>query len=340
MRKEENTEKDELYGKLQVHFIENVEAEESSEEKESDSGNLSDETARKSVSAEKENRAKKPVQKDIEEASAKSKGKKSETQSDSSQTDSEDDVKEQKGSRKRRHSKVDKQEAEAVEESFYKVTGEAEEHKSHPVRNAILGLLVLILVASAVVSYPIGKEYFQEKSVAGKDIEITIEKGSTSRDVSAILKKKGIIRYEAAFLLKLYFSDYKGKLRYGTFDLNNGMSLGKVIKELATQDGQKENKFTIPEGYTIEMTASKLEKEGIMSAQEFLTAVTNAAVTSKYKDVLPKKKKVFYQLQGYIYRIPIIYRKILPVISLWQRCSMNLIKSLIRQDRKKRKSLV
>jgi len=43
MRKEENTEKDELYGKLQVHFIENVEAEESSEEKESDSGNLSDE---------------------------------------------------------------------------------------------------------------------------------------------------------------------------------------------------------------------------------------------------------------------------------------------------------
>lgn len=190
MRKEENTEKDELYGKLQVHFIENVEAEESSEEKESDSGNLSDETARKSVSAEKENRAKKPVQKDIEEASAKSKGKKSETQSDSSQTDSEDDVKEQKGSRKRRHSKVDKQEAEAVEESFYKVTGEAEEHKSHPVRNAILGLLVLILVASAVVSYPIGKEYFQEKSVAGKDIEITIEKGSTSRDVSAILKKK------------------------------------------------------------------------------------------------------------------------------------------------------
>lgn len=45
---------------------------------------------------------------------------------------------------------------------FYKVTGEAEEHKSHPVRNAILGLLVLILVASAVVSYPIGKEYFQE----------------------------------------------------------------------------------------------------------------------------------------------------------------------------------
>ena len=41
MRKEENTEKDELYGKLQVHFIENVGTEESFEEKESDSRKLS-----------------------------------------------------------------------------------------------------------------------------------------------------------------------------------------------------------------------------------------------------------------------------------------------------------
>lgn len=302
MRKEENTEKDELYGKLQVHFIENVEAEESFEESDSDSGKLSTETKGKYALADKENKAEKRTKEDVEKASSRSKVQKADSESgDLAKSDNEDNVKEQKGSRKRRHSKVDKQEAEAVEESFYKVTGEAEERKSHPVRNAILGLLVLILVAGAVVSYPIGREYFQEKSVAGKDIEITIEKGSTSRDVSAILKKKGIIRYEAAFLLKLYFSDYKGKLRYGTFDLNDGMSLSKVIKELATQDGQKENKFTIPEGYTIEMTANKLEKEGIMSAQEFLTAVTNAAATSKYKDVLPKKKKVFYQLQGYIY---------------------------------------
>lgn len=302
MRKEENTEKGDLYGKLQVHFIENVEAEESSKENESDSGKLSTETKGKSTLVNKENRVEKKAKEEVEKESSKSKVQKADSKSgDSAKSDNEDSEKEQKVRRKRRHTKVESQEAEAVEESFYKVTGEAEERKSHPVRNAILGLLVLILVAGAVVSYPIGKEYFQEKSVVGKDIEVTIEKGSTSRDVSAVLKKKGIIRYEAAFLLKLYFSDYKGKLRYGTFDLNDGMSLSKVIKELATQDGQKENKFTIPEGYTIEMTANKLEKEGIMSAQEFLTAVTKAADTSKYKNILPDKTKVFYQLQGYIY---------------------------------------
>lgn len=308
MRKEENTEKDELYDKLQVHFIENVEAdEEASHAKEpnteQESSKASLQTSSVSATGCKEIRGASGEagnnQADVKDSGSESELK--ETVQDADQKDTNVVHKADKSKRKHRHTGVESHKAEAVEESVYKVTGEAEERKSHPIRNVILGLLVLILVAGAVVSYPIGKEYFQEKSVAGKDIEVTIKKGSTSRDVGAILKKKGIIRYETAFLLKLYSSEYKGKLRYGTFDLNDGMSLSKVIKELATQDGQKENTFTIPEGYTIEMTANKLEKEGIMTAQEFLTAVTKAADTSKYKNILPDKTKVFYQLQGYIY---------------------------------------
>ena len=255
MRKEENTEKENLCSKLQVHFIENTEAEK-----------LEENTA------------------STDQISTDSSVKPEECSKRMNENNSENDAQEaaNESKRKHRHENITSQNAEAVEETFYKVTGEAEpERKSHPIRNVILGLLVLILVAGAAISYPIGKEYFQEKSVAGKDIEVTIKKGSTSKDVGAILKKKGVVRYKTAFLLKLYFSDYKGKLRYGTFDLNDGMSLSKVIKELATQNGQKENKFTIPEGYTIEMT--------------------KAADTSRYKNILPDKTKVFYQLQGYIY---------------------------------------
>lgn len=271
MRKEESTEKDDLRNKLQVHFIENVEqaAEKTSKAKDTDSSKISDKTKKESEKNEKISR---------------------------------EDSSEKAGQDLNKEEAPENNQTGNDEESFYKVTGEVQPvHKSHPIRNTILGLLLLILVASAVISYPIGKEYFREKSVAGKNVEVTIKKGSTSKEVGAVLKKKGVIHYETAFLLKLYFSDYRGKLRYGTFDLNDGMSLSKVIKSLATQDGQKENTFTIPEGYTIEMTANKLEKEGIMSAQEFLTAVTNAADTFKYKDILPDKTKVFYQLQGYIY---------------------------------------
>ena len=48
----------------------------------------------------------------------------------------------------------------------------------------------------------------------------------------------------------------------------------------------------------------------------------------------------FTASQGLLLMIPNTVSYTHLVISLWQRCSMNLIKSLIRQDRKKRKSLV
>ena len=135
MRKEENTEKDDLYSKLQVHFIENVETEKVSEERKTDSEQLSAEAKEKSASHSKNDRA---INKNKKNAGKLESG--SEVQKvadDSAETDSEDNTKEQKGRRKRRHTKAERQE-EAVEDSFYKVTGEAEEHKSHPIRNTIL----------------------------------------------------------------------------------------------------------------------------------------------------------------------------------------------------------
>ncbi len=273
MQKEEKTDKTEIKRKFEVHFIENVEESEEACE-------LRGEPQQPEPADSIE-----PIR---EEAAAKS-----------AETQGTPAARKPEVSKKRRAGRKEKTE-EAVAR---RVTGEAQSrHPAHCVRNTLLGILVLLIAAASIFGYPIGKEYFRQKSVAGKDVEVVIAKGSTSREVGKILKKKGVIQYESAFLLKLYFSDYKGKLRYGTFELNDGMSLDQVIKELATQTGEKkETTFTMPEGYTIEMTAAKLEKEGIMSAEEFLTAVENAVDTFKYKDILPDKTKVFYQLQGYLY---------------------------------------
>ena len=64
---------------------------------------------------------------------------------------------------------------------------------------------------------------------------------------------------------------------------------------------KEEESFTIPEGYSIPMIAEKLEEEGVMSQEEFLTAVKNAAADFVYKDQLPSAEQVFYQLEGYIF---------------------------------------
>lgn len=175
--------------------------------------------------------------------------------------------------------------------------------KSHSRLKTVMLTIVLFVVATMLTfGYSLWREFSAAESVKGKEIEVTIEEGTSTREVAAKLKEAGVIRYEMPFLLKMYFSDYKGKLRYGTFQLNDGMCLSDIIKNMATGGAlKKEASFTIPEGYTIEMTAAKLEKENIMTAQEFLTAVEKAAATFSYKDQLPEKEDVPYQLQGYIY---------------------------------------
>ena len=115
MRKEENIEnieKEDLCSKLQVHFIENTEAEKSVEDTTSTDQISTDSSVKPEECSKRMN--KNNSENDAQEAANESK-------------------------RKHRHENITSQNAEAVEETFYKVTGEAEpERKSHPIRNVIL----------------------------------------------------------------------------------------------------------------------------------------------------------------------------------------------------------
>ena len=58
----------------------------------------------------------------------------------------------------------------------------------------------------------------------------------------------------------------------------------------------------IPEGYSIDMMAKRLEEQGVFKADEFLAAVKN---TDQYKNKfikeIPSKKGTKYRLEGYLY---------------------------------------
>ncbi len=202
-------------------------------------------------------------------------------------------------------------EEETKEEGMY--TQEKEEQtprKNRRQGGKKKGCLPKFLLAAALIAvtllmtfaFSIWREYSRTETVKGKSVEVTVEKGMTTRQVAEVLKDAGAIRYESAFLLKIYFSDARGKLRYGTFQLNDGMPLEKIIEEMVTGGAQKkEESFTIPEGYSVPMIAAKLEKEKIMPKEEFLQAVTEATKDFAGKDLLPDQSQVFYPLEGYLF---------------------------------------
>lgn len=205
--------------------------------------------------------------------------------------------------RRRRSDKHTVQEETEGEDAVFKPVKKTTRKK--PMRGwqkFLLTVGVIILAVFMTFGFSIWREYARTESADGKEIEVTIAQGSSTRQVAETLKEAGVIRYETAFLLKIYFSDARGKIRYGTFALNDGMCLGDIIDALVTGGAQKkEESFTIPEGYSIPMIAEKLENEGVMSQEEFLTAVKNAAADFAYADILPAEDQVFYQLEGYIF---------------------------------------
>ena len=180
---------------------------------------------------------------------------------------------------------------------------EEEPKKKHPILRAIgrfLLLIVFIVLSLAMTfAYSMWHEYSRQTTEGGEAVRVTIPKGATSKDVAKILQQDGILRYEYPFLVKLYLSEYRGRIRYGTYQLSRTMSIEDILK-IITSTGN-EFTFSIPEGYTIARTARKLEEEGVMKAAEFTAAMEKAAADFAYSSILPDKSQVFYQLEGYLY---------------------------------------
>lgn len=138
----------------------------------------------------------------------------------------------------------------------------------------------------------------------GVDVVVTIPEGASAEEIANILKDKGLIEYPKAFIKRLQDSEYRGRLKSGTYTLNTGMN---TLDMMATMCPEYEeilpiDQLVIPEGFTIEMIAERCEEQGICSADEFLREVSS--VTSAdfpYMQDIPAGIPVKYKLQGYIF---------------------------------------
>jgi UPF0755 protein len=106
---------------------------------------------------------------------------------------------------------------------------------------AILKLLVLVLVAVAFLNigrkaYSFGYQVFAEETVSdppGKKVAVTIEDDISVSELSDLLKTKRLIRDEKVFWVQYQLSEYKGKLKGGSYILNNSWTAEEMLAELS-----------------------------------------------------------------------------------------------------------
>lgn len=177
----------------------------------------------------------------------------------------------------------------------------------------LIKLLILGMASFALVGiiYDYVKVYYDEymeeykgvKSTVGVDVVVEIPQGASIKEVAAILHKKGLIKYERAFV-KRKQKEYAEDISPGTFTLNTGMTTLQMMEAMTLPEDVKEvvDRLTVPEGFSIDQIAERCEKQGICSARDFKNAVKSVTKSEfPYLADVPAGANVRYKLEGYLF---------------------------------------
>lgn len=171
--------------------------------------------------------------------------------------------------------------------------------KKRLILNIVLCVMGVLFLAVAFLGGSMFMEYQSDGAGTEETVIIEIEQGEATLDIAAKLKEEGLIQYRSIFYLKVKNMD--AKLRYGTFAIPKEAGLETIISVLTSGGAMKEETmFTVPEGYTIEMIAVKLEEKGICTEDEFLQAVEKD-YGYWFLENIPSDADVKYRLQGFLY---------------------------------------
>ena len=125
---------------------------------------------------------------------------------------------------------------------------------------------------------------------------VEVAEGDSFYGILDKLSEEGKIKNK--FFVKLYLKicGIKPEVLEGTYKLNKSMTLNEFVN-LLTDSNKDKVYITIPEGYTIDDIAEKLEENNICNSKEFIDSVKNYELP-KYISNNPNKR---YNLEGFLF---------------------------------------
>lgn len=171
----------------------------------------------------------------------------------------------------------------------------------------VIAVILIVILVSLIYGYSQYKIYQDEyqgmESTEGEDVVVVIPEGAATKQIAQILKDNGLIQFPGAFVKRVKESDYRGALQPGEFTLNTGMSTWEMIEILGHVEPVRTvmATVTIPEGFSIEQIAYRVDAEGLFTEEEFLDAVQEDTYTYDFLDSIPEGVNVKYRLQGFLF---------------------------------------
>jgi len=149
----------------------------------------------------------------------------------------------------------------------------------------ITSIILFVFLYQWIDSPPTNIDHTRISTVTGVDSQangttiISVEPGETAESVGVRLREYGLIRSIIFWNLLARFDS--ATIKAGTFQLQAGAS-STQIRETLVLGKQLMERVTIPEGFTLKKIAELLERNGIVSSQDFLVAVRSPDMLQSY----------------------------------------------------------
>lgn len=167
---------------------------------------------------------------------------------------------------------------------------------------------ISILLVSGILSYfiVVGGLDFTGLNRSERMVDITIPEGASTKTIAVMLREEGLIEQSLVFRLYAKFSGADGKWQPGDFSVSPNMGYKLLVQSLQAAKPRETVSVLIPEGFTIDKIAKRLDDKGICSAAEFYRAITEVDYSKDYDFIRDSMKTEgyesrIYKLEGFLF---------------------------------------
>lgn len=165
----------------------------------------------------------------------------------------------------------------------------------------ILISIILIIISVFFVMY---SKIINNPISVDKDITIGVQEGDTFYGIIDSLNKENIIKGVPFIKLYIMMTGIDVDVKPGNHNIEKDITLRELIENLNEED-MNYTSFTVPEGYTVEDIAKKLNDENIVTEEEFIKEVKNYDLPI----YVTKDSNKRYNLEGYLFPDTYILRE-------------------------------
>lgn len=104
--------------------------------------------------------------------------------------------------------------------------------------------IIVVILLLGKTAYSLGYDVFYQKGMDtemnAREVPLTITEDMSVYEIGKLLKKNKLIEKPFVFVIQEKLSDYKGKMKPGTYVLNSAQTVDDILEVLSPEDEEEE----------------------------------------------------------------------------------------------------